>query len=464
MFWRTLRPVFEIAGIIGICYTIGLASDNIKPLVLFGFFLACFIVVFIDRDVKRGIALLSFCIPFERLGSVDISGVTIRPSQLVALALCIVAGEMILRKKISVPSLPHAPLLLLFFVLSLWSLLNALNIDRSSLVYAFTLFTCVVSLLVPALVRNEDDVRIILKAGCAAYVLVVLFGLYQWAGDWVGLPQSLTGLRTLYTKEILGFPRLQSTALEPLYFANYLLIPLSILTSYFLSKKTFVPLRYLIPMLGAGYLALLLTVARGGYIAFAASIATLGILHIRTLIQPRTIVFGIIAIFFGGVAFSLLSDGTVVTQALNHITDLFGGASYSERVHMYEIALRAFYQHPWLGVGPGGFGPFASIHPYVVPSDGWNIVNNEYLELLAENGVLGLITMIALFVLVIVRSCKALLRSRNEFLSATLMGLTAAFIGILVQYNTFSILYIMHVWFVVGCMIALQNIILSKRS
>ena len=152
-------------------------------------------------------------------------------------------------------------------------------------------------------------------------------------------------------------------------------------------------------MLGAGYLALLLTVARGGYIAFAASIATLAVLHVRTLVQPRTIVFAIIAIFFGGIAFSFLSDGEVINQALEHVTNLFSGASYSERVHMYEIALNAFTQHPWLGVGPGGFGPFASIHPYVIPSDGWNIVNNEYLELLAENGVLGLITMLTIFVL-----------------------------------------------------------------
>ncbi|MCW1930344.1 MAG: hypothetical protein KIH62_003430 [Candidatus Kerfeldbacteria bacterium] len=200
MFWRSIRPVLEIAGIIFICYAIGLASGYVAPLMLVGFFIACFVIVFIDRDVRRGIALLSFCIPFERLGSVDISGITIRPSQLVALALCVVAGEMILRKKISLPKLPHAPLLLLFFILSLWSILNAFNVERSTLVAAFTVFTCAVSLLVPILVRNENDVRIIVKAGCAAYILVVLFGLYQWAGDWIGLPQSLTGLRTLYTQ------------------------------------------------------------------------------------------------------------------------------------------------------------------------------------------------------------------------------------------------------------------------
>jgi len=40
----------------------------------------------------------------------------------------------------------------------------------------------------------------------------------------------------------------------------------------------------------------------------------------------------------------------------------------------------------------------------------------------------------------------------------------AAFVGILVQYQTFSILYIMHIWFVIGMLISVQNLIQKNVS
>ncbi|PIP17655.1 MAG: hypothetical protein COX43_03140, partial [Parcubacteria group bacterium CG23_combo_of_CG06-09_8_20_14_all_35_9] len=43
------------------------------------------------------------------------------------------------------------------------------------------------------------------------------------------------------------------------------------------------------------------------------------------------------------------------------------------------------------------------------------------------------------------------------FLKTIMIALTIAFIGILIQYQTFSILYIMHIWFLIGFMIAVQN-------
>lgn len=464
MTWRDIRPLVDTGAVILISYGLGFASGHVAPFLLFGFFAAILLFFYIDRDYRRGLALLSFCIPFERLGSVDLSGITIRPSQLVALTLCIVAGELIVRKKISFTTLPHVPLLILFFLLAGWSSLNALNSERTMLVTAFTLFTCTTSVMIPLLARTEKDIRLMCIAGFASYLVVVCFGLYQWAGDWIGLPQSLTGLRTLYTKEILGFPRLQSTALEPLYFANYLLIPLSILSSYFLSRTPAIRIKHLVPSLALGIIALLLTVARGGYLAFGISLCVLAILHIRTLIQPRTIITGVLCVIGLSIAFTALNNGEIVAQYFSHVTNLFTGASYNERVHMYDIAKDAFHGNPWLGIGLGGFGPFASIHPYVIPADGWNIVNNEYLELLAENGILGFATMMIIFIMVIVRSLQAIMRAQNtSWLKNTLIGCVAAFIGILAQYNTFSILYIMHVWFLIGIMIALQNLLLKKN-
>ena len=101
-------------------------------------------------------------------------------------------------------------------------------------------------------------------------------------------------------------------------------------------------------------------------------------------------------------------------------------------------------------------------HPFYMPQDGWKIVNNEFIEILAENGILGLFFFCLFILFLIVRSIKAIIITKDEYLRAILVGLLGAFIGVLVQYQTFSTLYIMHVWFLIGLMIAVQNMIFRQ--
>jgi hypothetical protein len=63
------------------------------------------------------------------------------------------------------------------------------------------------------------------------------------------------------------------------------------------------------------------------------------------------------------------------------------------------------------------------------------------------------------------RSVKAWRKAKSDpLLRAILVGLTAALCGILVQYNTFSVLYITHIWFTIGLLITVQNIILHGNT
>jgi hypothetical protein len=45
-----------------------------------------------------------------------------------------------------------------------------------------------------------------------------------------------------------------------------------------------------------------------------------------------------------------------------------------------------------------------------------------------------------------------------------LIGLTAAMVGILVQYNFFSTLYIIHIWIAVGLLAGTQQLALKQKS
>lgn len=422
--------------------------------------LACSLAIVFNP--MAGIYLLTFFLPFERIGSVDVAGVTIRISQIVAiltvLAWCI-RGLWLGSFKFR----PY-PLLLpliVFLIVALLGLINAPNLERSIMVTIFVLFTVGVSIILPSIVRHTVHVEKVVTILLISMLVVSLFGLYQFLGDIAGLPTSLTGLRSQYTKDILGFPRIQSTALEPLYFANYLLVPLSLAISLWFSKASRIKPLWLLLLVALGGINFILTVSRGGYIALAATGVCLAAVYWKQLLRPRLLIPLLLCLTItGGVVYRFLNVNEQIEDYTEHVANIFGGASYDERIETFAIAEEIFWQHPWIGIGPGSFGPYASYHPLIVPNEGYKIVNNEYIELLAETGVLGFTAIVCLVVMLYIRSWKALRQTNNLFLKATLLALVAAFTGILVQYNTFSVLYIMHIWFTIGLMVSIQNIIL----
>lgn len=449
---------------------LGWASHRVAPLYIFGILGALLLVILILRNPWHGIYAVAFFIPFERLGSVDIAGATVRPSQVTAL-LTIVAMFLYFTRvrKLEIPPNPTVLPLLLFLAVSILGLMNSysLNLQRSIIVLLFITFTFCVSWLVPFLVNSEIHLNKVLRFLFASLFVVTLFGIFQFLGDLAGLPPEITGLRELYTKEILGFPRVQSTALEPLYFANYLLIPLSILLAFFFTKDKLINPFHVVVLLGLGILNLLLTVARGGYAAFFVSAVVVTVYYFFSLKLITWRTAGYVGAVVGVALIALIqliNLDVVSTNFLSHVSNPFEGASFNERVEMYAIAQDAWSESPLVGIGPGSFGPYASHHPMVVPEHGWNIVNNEYLELLAEHGILGLTLMMIVFATVIVRSVKALTIVKDEHMKAVLVGLLAAFCGILFQYNTFSILYIVHIWFTIGLLIAVQNMVLHPSD
>ncbi|MFH1425999.1 MAG: O-antigen ligase family protein [Candidatus Kerfeldbacteria bacterium] len=461
------RTVFTLLLLGGLVLLLGFLSWRVDPFWIFAGLGTVALAMVILENPWHGLYLFVFFIPFERLGSYDIAGVTVRPSQVTALLVIIsVVLYNLGRKKFPLPRIPIALPLALFVIIQLFGLLNAPNLERSVMVTGFTIFTFFIGIMIPFVVKKKEVVERMLQFFFFSMLLVTLFGLYQFVGDIIGLPPEITGLRELYTKEILGFPRVQSTALEPLYFANYLLVPLSVLLSLFLARDRSMKSWMVIGLFGLGLVNLVLTVARGGYIGFAASALVLLAYYFfqLKLFTWRNLFYAAAAGIAGIVLVTqVIGFDVISTQFLGHVSGVFEGASFSERVDMFSVAEEAWRQHPVVGIGSGSFGPFESWHPLVVPEQGWRIVNNEYLELLAENGTLGFAAMVAVFLVVIIRSVKALTVKADPYIKTVLVAFFAAFVGILVQYNTFSILYIVHIWFVIGMLIALQNMVLHKK-
>ena len=417
--------------------------------------------------------LLIATLPFERIPSYDLFGVTIRLSTVIALALLAVSIRTLFRKSNDWLKQPWV-WLGMYFVVAILSLLTSLNPNKGAKVLIFTAFVFLISWVVSIYAREAGSKKII-------YVLYIstaislLFGIYQFFGDLVGLSPYLTGLREAYTKAVFGFPRIQSFSLEPLYYANFLLIPGSISAFFFVKGRK---------LYGMVLLSILvvvwLTLSRGGYYAFAVvlicalifailskryvrAIQMISIVGISVLISLLLIAVG--SNFNSG---SSKADSTTnIKRFQKQSTNTDQGESVEGRAFSRNLAIQLFEQNPVKGVGPGNYGVHASNqYPERYPNDS-SIVNNETLEILAETGLFGFIAILGFAISLLVRMFKVVKRVGIINLTGTNLLALALFVSLVataVQYQAFSTLYITHIWVSVGLFVGLTAAVSTSRS
>jgi O-antigen ligase len=436
-------------------------------LLLVGLF-TLFFAVFWSRW-QWGLAALILALPFERIGSWDVvvgdASVTIRPSQLLALALIAIALVRGPRRRLQgVEWLPG-----LYLLAGVLSLLGASSIQRGVMVLVFTAFVWGVFWIVRTL-GKEADLCLLERAVLAVTLAVSAFGLYQFIGDTFGLSIQWTGLKEWYSKTVFGFPRIQAFSLEPLYLTSLLLIPLGVFSSRFWRSGEGLSLGVLFPL----SLLITLTLSRGGYLAAAVVIIITAVMH-----RPQWKRLGVGLWVVGlGIAGALLviqlsslvqvrtgsqQQGSLLNTFADQATNVENGASVSERAQARRDALEAFRESPLTGIGAGNFGTWAHARNPEISKDA--IVNNEPLELLAETGVFGFAAITAFVLAILRRSWRAFRSGQgSEEERVWLIGLTAAVIGFAVQYQTFSTLYVMHIWVALGLLVAIQDRVLLAEA
>ena len=149
--------------------------------------------------------------------------------------------------------------------------------------------------------------------------------------------------------------------------------------------------------------------------------------------------------------------------------------SSPDRIYLDTNSIEAFIRHPLIGIGDGGFGPFMSQNPFVMPPQnytqiegfGWAIVNNEYLSILTNTGILGFVLFAIFMFTLLIRSFKAIRKKINNIDQETiiLIASLSSMIGMFAQYATFSVIYILQIWMVIVIVsITSYNILHVKRS
>jgi hypothetical protein len=276
-------------------------------------------------------------------------------------------------------------------------------------------------------------------------------------------PSILAGSKELYLGT--GFrqiPRLRGTMCEPLYFGNYLLLVIPWLLLPWWRRSW----SWLLPAGGAGLL--LLTWARGAYVAAAVAVAV-GLSLLRRahlgVARPawgRRLLGGVL---LSALLISIIWGPAVLLLPWERLQQSFSSQDWSNLTRLYSMQAgwRAFKLSPVVVIG---WGQFAFHFPGLVDSHGlqsqfdWPVVNNFPLEILCETGLAGLVTFLAagsLLGLALWRSLPSCpdgpRNERRERQLRLVAGGTAA-AGIWCQLLTFSQYNLPHIWVALGLLLA----------
>jgi O-antigen ligase len=188
--------------------------------------------------------------------------------------------------------------------------------------------------------------------------------------------------------------------------------------------------------------AIAVTFSRGAWIGLAAGVITLVIMAHRRFLVP--------------IATAAVAGWFVAPRAfVDRLTFAFSSAyitksSEAGRIYVWRMALEYAGSHPWFGLGLGTFGGTAA----VTFGYGRLWVDNFYLQLAAEGGLV----LVALFLWILLRALKGLVRgygaTTDRFLRPLAAGAVGAFVAVAVANATASVWETLTVgvgfWFLTG--------------
>ena len=460
--------IFASALIIG--FSIGYIDAPLGQaagIILGGIILALPIML---QNPELGLGLIGFFLPFERIPTIELGGLNLKINYiLIIVVLFSYLAAKAIRRDLKIPNDPIRYFLFIFAFSFLLSYTQAINKQRAVEVMISFILMLVVYLTVTLVAQSRKAIEYALRGIIWGAVVAGIVGIFQFLGDMAGLPTAITFLKPGYDKSTMGFARVMAFSQEPLYFANYIFIPGLIAFILLLRGQItkFIGRFPAVLLLLILLLDFVLAISRGAYLAA-------GIVFILILISQASLIFRIKTMFIsvailltvvcGSYLYLVKSESDALDNFIEHmlVRDV-KGESVVSRLDATEEAYNMFINHPVLGVGPGNYGPIVQNDPIEKPESGWFIVNNEYMEILAENGLVGIITFLVLIAVVLWRSILAFFRARDEFMKSLLLGMIFALIAILIQYAFFSTIYIFHIWFLIGLIAAVSNFVLNKN-
>jgi hypothetical protein len=427
-------------------------------------------------------SLIVISMPFERIPSLNFGIGNTRISQLLVLfgiyilvLLIAKKDKIILNTKIKSENIVSLSLIFVILTTSLYAQdLNRYFQTTLATILAFGAFF-LISTFTKNIIKRMVELTLTLS-------IVNIFGLYQVIGDFLGLSTEFTGLRIQYTKAIFGIARIHATALEPLYYAGMLFLPIIFITfiiffsdskwkySFYqdigfnerimksifsLSNLCIFGVVFLLTLSKSAWLSIFIAFIIGIWLFvryFDLKVFLNNIIKLRATLAK---IFGFLIIVFtlGMYAFS-----NIFNNIFLHLEETLLGNSGTivERNNFVNDALKILPENLVLGIGNGQYGVYVKDY-FKRISDGFLIVNNIYIEVFLELGFFGILLFIILLTSVIISGMLRLSRKLDFTTKICYISLILALVAYLIQWASFSPIYIMPIFIILGLLSRLNS-------
>ncbi|MGF7229075.1 MAG: O-antigen ligase family protein [Candidatus Saccharibacteria bacterium] len=308
--------------------------------------------------------------------------------------------------------------------------------------------------------------RLIIKLVLVVSVVVTVLGIVQYF-----LPKdTLTHLGysvargvkpSFFIDDNPAFPRIMSTLRDPNSLGAYLVVPLALATLLALEATRRKQQVILASIVVAELIAEWLTYSRS---ALAAALVAMGLVvwwHYRELfirlVRRWWPLLAVLVLIVGALGY-IERNNQQITGLVTHTTNEQTGQYDSNQLHLIFVkrGLHGIAQNP-LGHGPGTAGLASIQNP-----KGSFLTENYYVQIGYEVGVLGLLTFVAMNVLLWAR----LWRIRVSPLASSLLASGVAYIGMNMLLHTWSNEAVACQWWILAglCLIVPARVKVAKNT
>lgn len=333
-------------------------------------------------------------------------------------------------------------LFLTFCLISSVAILWSDNTLRGVFVSAFSWALFGMFIAVQAISEDiQKNGKPILRWFYVGVTIAIAFAWWQLAAEAIGISQKYTLLPTPYLSTLFGYARPTSFLLEPQFLGNFLLIPLFLSLDTLVKKNRGIVAPALLFTFSLA--TIITTLSRGAYMGVAIGLLIFVIVHWRKYWR-RLCLISILSALIATSSFGLLglaaqantrdnidgqeaiyksinhaslgtitlphtqkndeqstpADSTEAVQTTQRGTDTHSGyvqESTDSRLTMSQEALNLWRESPLsilFGIGMGSFG--ATLHDKNPTHSISSIVNNQFIKILTELGLVGFAVFILL--------------------------------------------------------------------
>ncbi len=448
----------------------GVALCFLPGKIVFSAIFAAIFVFLILEKPETCVYFMIFCFPFvdyPRLFGADVySGITLSNAIGIITVLLFIFHQIAMRK-VKFIRFPILPYFILFIASIILSTIAAADLPIDS--YKLSLITdknapgttgiseilrsiqaLLIMFSIVFFIDDRKKISMCWNMLIISSISILIHGYYQYIGTLLGF-FSFTELRSYSFGALGNVPRMISTLREPQGFGNYMLaVIIFTLAKYSISKRRSYAMLTIITL---QFISLILTFSTGAYLGLISALIVFIVLSKKHFVTERKkeLVKIVIALLVLLPVIAYFSNIKAFIPMLETVfTKIWSKTSFSSihRSWLRAAGWNMFKANPLFGVGPGNFG---FLYNFYKPLGAFGIVqremtNNQFVSVLAEQGIFGAVTFSLLFWTILTSIYKPMKRIQDPDLKILMISYISIIIGFLFQFVSTVGLFRPYIW------------------